>query len=560
MKRIKGWQSAIILILLALILAEMAVASNVRAQLRIREEGYMNHNWTVTVNGKAEHDVTIEEYSLPSVKRGDLIVLEGRMTYKQINHPTLRLYVEFAETHVFLDDMEIFSVGEERYEQQLVMGYGEYFIPLDEDYQGKRLRIEFKVAENNGVTQIEAPLLCDGGTARMNMLKDNGIILFLDIFLIVFGIATIVVATILLVSNSRIREIFCVGCFSVCMGLWSLCEQNILPLFIDSYPVKTYLEYTALYFAPLFVMLYFGTRVKERMSSSWKTVYNVSLLLYAGVFAAAGILYATRLVPLTQTLVLSNAYSIFVGIYIFAFLAKMKINRTGEYIAFGTGICIMALFGIVDVFRYVLINYTEFKAAIFSGTASYGAFILVVAMLFDIANIVSEQIRKRGKTELYEQLAYNDFLTGLANRRQCELMLDQVEAEGLPYAIIAMDINGLKETNDKYGHDEGDALLKDFAAVLTQVFGKLGTIGRMGGDEFVVIIRNADILNISQLFDLMDQRIDDINKTRTRYQLSAARGVCMRHDGKSTIREALREADQRMYANKAEMKNQQTEG
>lgn len=555
MKKARGWQSAVILILLALILAEIAITSNVRTQLRIREEGYMNHNWTVTINDEVTGDVNIDEYKLPSLKRGDIVVLEGKMTYKQIAHPTLRLYVEFAETHVYLDEQEIFSVGEERYDNKLVMGYGRYFIPLDENYQGKRIKIVFKVAESGGVTQLEAPLLCNGGTARVNMIKDSAFIFVIDIFLLVFGVATIIVAAILMVSNSRIKEIFCVGCFSTCMGLWSLCEQHLLPLFIDSYPAKTYLEYTTLYFAPLFVLLYFGTRVKERMSRRWKTTFKVSIIIYLLVFASACVLYPLKIVSLTKMLTLSSAYSVFVGGFILIFSAKKLRDKSGEYISFTTGMCIMSIFGVIDVFRFVLVNYSQLAAGMFSGTASYGAMILVVAMLFDIASIVSDQIRKRGKTELYEQLAYNDFLTGLANRRQCELMLDQVEAEGMPYGLIMMDVNGLKETNDKYGHDFGDELLKDFSAVLSQVFGKVGTVGRMGGDEFIVIIRNADILNINQLFEVFDERIAEVNKTRTKYQVVAARGVCMRHENLGTIREALREADQRMYANKAEIKS-----
>ncbi len=554
MKKTKGLQSAVILILLSLILAEMAITSNVRAQLRIQEEGYMNHSWNITVNDKVTKDVNIEDYRLPMVKRGDVITLEGRMTYKQINNPTLRLYIEFCECHVYLDEDEIYTSGEANYDKNSVMGYGRVFIPLSDDYQGKPLKIVFKVSERNGVTQLEAPLLCDGSTARMNMLRDSAMIFFIDVFLVVFGIAIILVSAILLISNNRIKEVFCIGCFSLFMGLWSICEQNLFTLFFDVFATKTVLEYISLYFAPVFVFAYFGARVRERMNLQWKTAYRVIFSLYGVIFLAGMVFCLLKLLPLSQILLAINLFIIVSGAFILIFSFKELRDGTGEYVAFCTGMCIMGFFAVFDICRFTLINYFEFTNILFNGTSSFGAFVLVIAMLFDIASTVSEQIRRKGKMELYEQLAYNDFLTGLANRRQCELMLDQVEAEGTPYGIVSMDINGLKETNDKYGHDEGDALLKDFSSVLMEVFGKIGTVGRMGGDEFIIIIRNADMYNIEQMFMLFDEKVKEINKNRPRYQIVAARGVCMRHEGKATIREAVREADHRMYVNKAEIK------
>lgn len=554
MKRIKGWQASVILILLALILAEMAITSNVRANLRIREEGYMNHNWTVTVNDTVYNDVDLDSFSMPFVTRGDVITLDGRMTYKQIVNPTLRLYIEFAETHVFLEGEEIFSYGEERYEKNLVMGYGRFFINLDEDYQGKNIKIVYKVAERNGVTQLEAPVLCDGSTAQIDMLKDCGLVFGIDVFLIVFGLATIMVSLILLVSNSRVKEIVCIGFFSVCMGVWSICEQNIMPLFVNNFVLKTYIEYIAVFFAPMFVVIYFGIRAKGKMGHLWKSLYRIAFSLYIVSFAMAFALYFVRVIHFTQLLPIINMITIFIGLFILIFSLFRLRGKDGEYMAFCTGMCIMCIFAIVDIFRFTFINFASSSNGVFNGTSSLGAFVLVCAMLFDIANTVSEQICRKGKMELYEQLAYNDFLTGLANRRQCELMLDQIEEEKTPYAIVSLDINGLKETNDKFGHDEGDALLRDFSKIMMDVFGKVGTVGRMGGDEFIVIIRNADIYNIEQLFDQLDEKCAQVNKDRKNYKLVAARGICMRHEGHSTIREALREADRRMYVNKAELK------
>lgn len=92
-----------------------------------------------------------------------------------------------------------------------------------------------------------------------------------------------------------------------------------------------------------------------------------------------------------------------------------------------------------------------------------------------------------------EALAYADPLTGLANRRVLDDRLDVAmgrhAAEGIPVTLVVADLNDLKGINDRRGHDAGDAVLRAFADVLSQVTGDLpGAIAaRLGGDEFAIL-------------------------------------------------------------------------
>ena len=107
-----------------------------------------------------------------------------------------------------------------------------------------------------------------------------------------------------------------------------------------------------------------------------------------------------------------------------------------------------------------------------------------------------------GRAELFSQLAlqaHTDPLTGLANRRcldeKLELMVERALEEGSDLALLFCDVDGLKQVNDKHGHKAGDRVLAAVAEVLAEVsaLGPDRIVGRVGGDEFCVVLGRAGI-------------------------------------------------------------------
>ncbi|MBF7097309.1 PAS domain-containing protein [Alkalibacter mobilis] len=96
---------------------------------------------------------------------------------------------------------------------------------------------------------------------------------------------------------------------------------------------------------------------------------------------------------------------------------------------------------------------------------------------------------KREKIKEIEFLSFHDHLTGLFNRRYIENIIPQLDKkENFPLTYMVVDVNGLKLTNDAYGHQMGDNLLKLVSNILKRTFDDSAVIGRMGGDEFCVIL------------------------------------------------------------------------
>lgn len=91
-----------------------------------------------------------------------------------------------------------------------------------------------------------------------------------------------------------------------------------------------------------------------------------------------------------------------------------------------------------------------------------------------------------------EHLATHDPLTGLLNRqglqRELHLMVENAKASGDGFALLYMDLDGFKAVNDRGGHDVGDRLLRDVGQRLRQGVRQSDLVGRMGGDEFVVLL------------------------------------------------------------------------
>jgi diguanylate cyclase (GGDEF)-like protein len=89
-------------------------------------------------------------------------------------------------------------------------------------------------------------------------------------------------------------------------------------------------------------------------------------------------------------------------------------------------------------------------------------------------------------------LAHTDSLTQLANRRLIMSQLEKLISESIRHkdysAVLLLDLDGFKKINDKYGHDAGDMMLKEVAKRLSILIRSEDTVGRVGGDEFVLLI------------------------------------------------------------------------
>jgi two-component system, cell cycle response regulator len=145
-----------------------------------------------------------------------------------------------------------------------------------------------------------------------------------------------------------------------------------------------------------------------------------------------------------------------------------------------------------------------------------------------------------------------DALTGLPNRRQLLLDLDRELASigtsdiGRSLAFVIHDLNGFKAYNDTFGHLAGDDLLRRLARRLAASVEGHGSAYRLGGDEFCVLL--PDDANLGYL---VARTTVALSETAEDYHVTAAHGMAILPEDASTVSDAMRIADLRMYAQKA---------
>jgi len=174
-------------------------------------------------------------------------------------------------------------------------------------------------------------------------------------------------------------------------------------------------------------------------------------------------------------------------------------------------------------------------------------------LLHDLANMAQDEING-------VLLATTDELTSLSNRRGfsalCQQTLELCKRIDRQLAMLFFDLDGFKKINDSLGHAVGDQALIDFSKLLKQTFRQSDILGRIGGDEFVVLVTDAGEKETVYLIERFKGNIDDFNRSGKReYQLAYSVGTihfdAERHH---SLCDLMSEADTLMYKQKRQKK------
>jgi len=156
----------------------------------------------------------------------------------------------------------------------------------------------------------------------------------------------------------------------------------------------------------------------------------------------------------------------------------------------------------------------------------------------------------RESRESFRHAAYHDGLTGLANRNQFVELLDPYLKDGADtnIALLFLDLNRFKTVNDSLGHSIGDLLIVNVAKRLENVVEERGVVGRLSGDEFVVLLKNVDQAEAVKFAERIDEKISSPYELDGRLIFtSVSIGIAIGHSRYNTPDELLRDADIAMY-------------
>jgi diguanylate cyclase (GGDEF)-like protein len=170
-------------------------------------------------------------------------------------------------------------------------------------------------------------------------------------------------------------------------------------------------------------------------------------------------------------------------------------------------------------------------------------------------HLITVMHNMRTKQVELKALTTRDTLTGLYNRNYFNIIIEReierINRHGGHLAVIMLDVDNFKHINDTYGHLHGDGVLRECASILNRVLRSSDYLVRLGGDEFIIIMPQADCIEKEPLIGRIMKTISGWNSeyASADYKLSLSIG-CATFERGNDIETVMQEADDDMYENK----------
>ncbi len=333
--------------------------------------------------------------------------------------------------------------------------------------------------------------------------------------------------------------------FVLICSVWLVANLDFFEMLGASPTLLALISYESFLLIPIAIALYmYNTFRSIRMADIVMIGYSFLL------FAVLNILHFTRMMTFIQSFLFSEITV--AACMLLAVVQSILEYRRNPGIASGLMIagCIILLLG----------GVAQVLAFSFGRRVRLSPFFLISLLLFVFVQsmiLVSELFKlvdEGKKAGDYLSMARTDPLTGLGNRRALEFYISEISkstSQFLRIGCIVCDLNGLKKTNDTYGHTVGDQMIKDFANCLSVCFENRGVPFRSGGDEFYILFSDVEV-DMSAMMRRLMIGIEGSN-TASEYKLSCSSGCYADYvaaNNEAAIWDVIKLADAEMYKQK----------
>lgn len=506
---------------------------------------YKEKLWTLQQQDTDE-SIEIEIPYFRQLEKGKVYTLSTTLTYDGSKDKAPYMFMHLA--HVFcrvsLDGEVLFSCMPEDAESfRKVNSPGFIFkaISLPHDCKGKKLEIEMMPKLSSDM-KYGLPRITFGDMESTCYVQFRNCLPFnvLIVICVILGISSILYSS-MVFSGSRFREGFSIGVFSLMFSIYLITECEVDAYFIGN-PYYTYvLNYFAFSLLPITLLAF----MRERLPEKYFQLLSLAMVSNFLVFVVEILLHINRILDFREFI--SVLHIIYVVEMLLIMILSWKIKDRKKKSAFILQITPFFVGMIIDG----LIYWLHWKIGI--SNASFTIIGVVIFLAIEIFHIFKSGIYVYGesiRSKTYQQMAYMDGLTGIANRRAYEEEIEEIEAEMKPYRslmVVSADVNKLKFINDHYGHAAGDKLIFSFANIIDEEFGKYGRVFRTGGDEFVIFLYDVKVPQYEEMLKSARRKMMMFNEQND-FNMSVAIGYEI-VKGKKVLK-ALKEADRKMYEEK----------
>ncbi|MHA4967934.1 GGDEF domain-containing protein [Pseudomonas extremorientalis] len=286
----------------------------------------------------------------------------------------------------------------------------------------------------------------------------------------------------------------------------------------------------------------------ERTPDRWERRYWITLMLSAGIWGFGALAVMPTDDRLSQALVM-------------LFTVGMSVSAVSCYSAYRymtLGSMGLVLFPCT---LWLLFQPSPMQIGVAIAVLVFSTF--VVSATRKLSDALEKAFRLTRQMErahnISTRAAQTDELTGLMNRRaffeHAQVLYEQCRHNRQPLCALMMDMDHFKEINDTYGHQAGDQVLRQIGGVISASFRQADVYGRLGGEEFAVLLPNTSLETARAIAEQLIKAISSLSSAPV-HGLTASLGVASTHAQDQDLQGLMNTADKALYRAKALGRNQ----
>ena len=318
------------------------------------------------------------------------------------------------------------------------------------------------------------------------------------------------------------------GALLLTIGLWPYVDHGLLLGWLALLVIASVVRQRL-------AVAYFAAGDERFGSAHWELRFTVSIVLVSLVWGIGGWLFVRN----------DNAL---VDVYTYIFLIGLSGGTAAQYASLGrvSAVAILFILGPASVSMILVGDALHYCLAL-------AGMMFVVAVSRSAKMLTAATRRALELTQQLEEMARVDTLSGIANRRALTEEGIRITAHALRTgrrcAVLILDVDHFKRINDTLGHSAGDAVITALGALLSKMVRADEVVGRIGGEEFAIILPDADEL---PAMTLAKRVLDAVRNMKIAYEgvaipITVSIGVTINTPGDDSFQSLLDHADQALY-------------
>ncbi len=278
----------------------------------------------------------------------------------------------------------------------------------------------------------------------------------------------------------------------------------------------------------------------KRKSNLWAGIVLLLAVIYAGLFK-------NNITEFMSYITILLIIGIFNVIFYFRTILKEYKNSYEAKILLLANIAI--IFDVLDFFIDLNVSYSIIS---FSFSFIVIPISLVLLVVYNYGEIQAKKVLEEDKAKMMYQLSVTDTMTKTYNH---QYIIEEIVGSKQEFVILMFDLDDFKEVNDTFGHTVGDEVIIELAKRLKNNLEQADIVGRYGGDEFIVILKQIDFKKAIAIAKELKEKIEQPYELKNDKSLELSVSIGVYHSKvEESGKEALKRVDDALYKSKKEGK------